>query len=370
MIIGVPKEIKREEYRVGITPAGVKELRKDGHTVFVEESAGQGSGFADNEYVNADANIVLKETLYQKSDLIVKVKEPLPVEFELFRERQALFTFLHLAPNRQLTDLLIDRKITAMGYETLEKSGGLPLLAPMSEIAGRMAPIMASQYLQIIHGGAGVLPTGTTGVRPAHALILGGGVVGSNAARVCFGLGMDTVVINNTIEKLKKIDELFMGRIKTLPSTMHNIEEEIRDADIIIGAVLVPGAKTPVLVNREMLRTMKKGSVIVDVAVDQGGCFETSMPATHDKPVYQVEGIVHYTVANMPGAYPRTSTLALTNATLPYIKILANLGIERAVRETPPLRSALNIYRGYIVHRGLAQSLDKPYKAIDEIAGV
>jgi alanine dehydrogenase len=367
MIIGVPKEIKREEYRVGITPAGVKELRKDGHTVLVEESAGQGSGFADNEYLSADADIVLKDTLYQKSHLIVKVKEPLPAEFELFRERQALFTFLHLAPNWQLTNHLLDKEITAMGYETLEKSGGLPLLAPMSEIAGRMAPLMASHYLQMIHGGAGILSTGTAGVKPAKALILGGGVVGSNAARVCIGLGMDTVIINNTIEKLKRIDELFMGRIKTLPSTMHNIEEEIRDADIIIGAVLVPGAKTPVLVNREMLRTMKKGSVIVDVAVDQGGCFETSMPSTHDKPVYQVEGIIHYTVANMPGAYPRTSTLALTNATLPYIKILATMGIERAVRENPPLRSALNIYRGNIVHRGLAQSIDKPYKAIDEI---
>jgi alanine dehydrogenase len=369
MIIGVPKEIKREEYRVGVTPAGVKELRKDGHTVLVEEGAGQGSGFADNEYLRADADIVLEETLYQKSDLIVKVKEPLPAEFELFRERQALFTFLHLAPNWQLTNLLIDRKVTAMAYETLEKSGGLPLLAPMSEIAGRMAPLMASHYLQMIHGGAGILSTGTAGVKPAKALILGGGVVGSSAARVCVGLGMDTVVINNTIEKLKRIDELFMGRIKTLPSTMHNIEEEIHDADIIIGAVLVPGAKTPVLVNREMLRTMKKGSVIVDVAVDQGGCFETSMPSTHDKPVYQVEGIIHYTVANMPGAYPRTSTLALTNATLPYIKILANLGIEGAVKENPPLRSAVNIYRGHIVHRGLALSIGKPYKAIDEIAG-
>jgi alanine dehydrogenase len=368
MIIGVPREIKREEYRVGITPAGVKELRRDGHTVLIEEDAGLGSGFADNEYLSADADIVRRDTLFQKSDLIVKVKEPLPSEFDLFREKQAIFTFLHLAPNRQLTDHLIDRKITAIGYETLEKNGGLPLLAPMSEIAGRMAPIMASSYLQMIHGGAGILATGTAGVKPAKALILGAGVVGSNAARVCIGLGMDTVIINNTIEKLRRIDELFMGRIKTLPSTMHNIEEEIRDSDIIIGAVLVPGAKTPVLINREMLRTMKRGSVIVDVAVDQGGCFETSMPATHDKPVYQVEGIIHYTVANMPGAYPRTSTLALANATLPYIRILANLGVERAIRESPPLRSALNIYRGHIVHRGLAESTGRPYKTIDEIA--
>ncbi len=369
MIIGVPKEIKREEYRVGISPAGVKELRKDGHTVLIEEGAGQGSGFADNEYLDADADIVSRDSLYQKSDLIVKVKEPLPSEFELYRERQALFTFLHLAPNWQLANHLIDRRITAIGYETLQKNGSLPLLAPMSEIAGRMAPIVASHYLQMIHGGAGILSTGTAGVKPAYALILGAGVVGSNAARVCVGLGMDTVIINNTIEKLKRIDEVFMGRIKTLPSTMHNIEEEIRHADIVIGAVLVPGARTPVLINREMLGYMKKGSVIVDVAVDQGGCFETSMPTTHDKPVYQVEGIIHYAVANMPGAYPRTSTLGLTNATLPYIRVLANLGIERAVRENAPLRSALNIYRGHIVHRGLAESLGREHKALTEISG-
>ncbi len=368
MIIGVPKEIKKEEYRVGITPAGVKELRRDGHTVLLEEDAGRGSGFADSEYLNADADIVQKDALYRKSDLIVKVKEPLLSEFDLLEEKQALFTFLHLAPNWQLTNHLIDKNITAIAYETLEKDRSLPLLAPMSEIAGRMAPIMASHYLQMIHGGAGILSTGTAGVKPAKALILGAGVVGSNAARVCIGLGMDTTVINNTIEKLRRIDDLFIGRIKTLPSTMHNIEEEIRDADIVIGAVLVPGAKTPVLLNREMLGTMKKGSVIVDVAVDQGGCFETSMPTTHDKPVYQVEGIIHYTVANMPGAYPRTSTLALTNATLPYIKLLANMGVERAVRENPPLRSAINIYRGHIVHSGLAQSLGRQYMPIDEIA--
>ncbi len=367
MIIGVPKEIKREEYRVGIIPAGVKELRRDGHTLLVEAGAGQGSGFADDEYLDADADIVNRDTLYEKADLIVKVKEPLLVEFDLFRERQALFTFLHLAPNWQLTNLLADRKITAIGYETLEKDGTLPLLSPMSEIAGRMAPLMGAHYLQMIHGGAGTLATGAVGVKPAKALILGAGVVGSNAARVCAGLGMDTVVINNTIEKLKRLDDMLMGRIKTLPSTMHNIEEEIKESDIIIGAVLVPGAKTPVLINREMLRTMRKGSVIIDVSVDQGGCFETSMPTTHDKPVYQVEGIIHYAVANMPGAYPHTSTLALANATLPYIKVLANFGVERAIRENTAIRSALNTYRGLIVHKGLAESINRPFKNIGEI---
>lgn len=369
MIIGVPKEIKREEYRVGIIPAGVKELRRDGHTVLVEAEAGQGSGFSDDEYRTAGAEIVHKEALYEKADLIVKVKEPLLVEFDLLREKQVIFTFLHLAPNWQLTNLLLDRKITAIGYETLEKDGTLPLLAPMSEIAGRMAPIMASYYLQMIHGGAGTLATGAVGVKPAKALILGAGVVGFNAARVCAGLGMDTVVINNTIEKLKRLDDLFMGRIKTLPSTLHNIEEEIRDSDIIVGAVLVPGAKTPVLINREMLGTMRKGTVMVDVSVDQGGCFETSMPTTHDKPVYQVEGIIHYTVANMPGAYPRTSTLALANATLPYVKILTNSGVERAIRENSPLRSALNTYRGHIAHKGLAESVGRPLRRIEEISG-
>jgi alanine dehydrogenase len=368
MIIGVPKEIKREEYRVGIIPAGVKELKRNGHTVLVEAGAGQGSGFPDDEYRSAGADIVQREALYEKADLIVKVKEPLPVEFDLIREKQVLFTFLHLAPNRQLTNLLLERKITAIGYETLEKDGALPLLSPMSEIAGRMAPIMASFYLQMIHGGAGKLATGAVGVKPAKALILGAGVVGFNASRVCAGLGMDTVVINNTIEKLKRLDDMFMGRIKTLPSTLHNIEEEIRDSDIIIGAVLVPGAKTPVLINRDMIGTMRKGAVIVDVSVDQGGCFETSMPTTHDKPVYQVGGIIHYAVANMPGAYPHTSTLALANATLPYVMTLANSGVEPAVRGNAPLRSALNTYRGHIVHKGLAESIGRQFTSIDKIS--
>ncbi len=250
----------------------------------------------------------------------------------------------------------MQRKITAIGYETLEKEGRLPLLSPMSEVAGRMAPIMGSYYLQMIHGGTGVLATGVAGVRPAKVLILGGGVVGSNAARVSVGLGMDTVVISKGAEKLQRLDQLFMGRIHTLPVTAHDIGEEIRDSDIVIGAVLVPGGRTPVLVTKEMLGRMKKGAVIVDVSVDQGGCVETSRPTTHDNPVYAVDRIIHYAVANMPGAFPRTSTIALTNATLPYIKTIANAGIEKAISEDTSIKSGLNTFRGEIVHQGVAEA--------------
>lgn len=367
MIIGVPKEIKTHEYRVGITPFGVEELKRDGHTILIETGAGEGSGFSDDEYLQLDADIVDRETLFKKSGLIVKVKEPLPSEYDLIKEGQAIFTYLHLAPNRELTELLLNKKVTALGYETLQKDGTLPLLAPMSEIAGRMSPIIGSCYLQRIHGGRGILPTGVCSVTPARVLILGAGIVGTNAARVCTGLGMDTVVMNRGMDRLQKIDEMFMGKVKTLPLTMHNIQKEIKNADIIIGAVLVPGGRTPILLTKEMLKSMKKGSVIVDVSVDQGGCVETSKPTTHDNPVYEVDGIIHYAVANMPGAYPRTSTIALTNATLPYIKIIARNGIEKAIREDPMIKSALNTCMGHITNKALADSLGIAYKDIDEI---
>ncbi len=367
MIIGVPKEIKKEEYRVGITPPGVKELKRNGHAVLVEPGAGLGSAFSDAEYLDADADIVNKKTIFARADLIIKVKEPLPQEYDLFREKQALFTYLHLAPNRKLTEFFLMKKITALGYETLQHDGGLPLLSPMSEMAGRMAPVIGSYYLQMIHSGTGVLASGTTGVKPAKALILGAGVVGTNAARVCVGIGIDTVVISKGTAKLQRLDELFMGRVKTLPVTMHNIEEEIKDSDIVIGAVLVPGARTPVLITKGMLKIMKEGAVIVDVSIDQGGCTETSVPTTHDNPIYKVDGIIHYTVANMPGAYPRTSTLALTNSTLPYIKTIADTGLEKVIREDPAIKSALNTYRGEIVHKILADSMGIPFKNINDI---
>jgi alanine dehydrogenase len=367
MIIGIPKEIKKEEYRIAITPSGVTELKQDGHTVLIETHAGEGSGFSDDDYLAADADIVDKETLFNKSELIVKVKEPLPDEYRFFREGQTVFTYLHLAPNRPLTDFLLQKKITGLAYETLKKDGTLPLLAPMSEIAGRMAPLMGSYFLQKIHRGTGILPSGATGARPARALILGAGVVGFNAARISAGIGMETIVMNRGVDKLQRIDELFLGRIKTLPLTGYHVRQEIQAADIVIGAVLIPGGKTPVLITKDMLRTMKRGAVIVDVSVDQGGCSETSRPTTHDNPVYEVDGIIHYTVANMPGAYPRTSTLALTNATLPYIKTIAGSGIENTIRKVPEIMSALNTYSGSLVHQTVAETMDITYADIINI---
>ena len=369
MIIGVPKEIKKEEYRVGLTPDGIEEIKRDGHTLLTEKGAGEGSGFPDEEYVRAGADIVERGILFEKAELIVKVKEPLPQEYELIREGQAIFTFLHLAPNRELTELLLRKKVTGIAYETIQRDGGLPLLLPMSEIAGRMAPLVGAFYLQRIHGGKGILPSGAAGVKPAKALILGAGVVGTNAARVCMGLGMETLIMNRSSEGLQRIDELFGGRVETLPLTQHHIRDEIRDADLIIGAVLVPGGRTPVLITRDMLSVMGKGTVIVDVSVDQGGCVETSRPTFHDNPVYEVEGIIHYTVANMPGAYPRTSTLALTNATLPFVKVIASRGITRAMSEDQEIRCGLNTYRGNIVHKALADSMGIVAKRFEEIKG-
>ncbi len=328
-----------------------------GHAVLVAQGAGEGSGFPDTEYQKAGSETSSREKVFQEAELIVKVKEPVSSEYPLLREGAAIFTYLHLAPNPELTKLLLAKKITGLAYETLERDGRLPLLAPMSEIAGRMAPLMAAFYLQKFKGGSGVLPTGVSGVRPGKIVVLGAGVVGTNAARVGMGLGMETVVINKDTAGLQRIDELFKGRVRTLPMTAHALEEEIIDADIVIGAVLVPGGRTPVLITREMLKTMKKGSVVVDVSVDQGGCVETSRPTTHDDPVFVAEGIVHYCVANMPGAYPRTSTIALTNATLPYIKIIAEKGIEKTVQEDPVVRSSLNTHQGRIVNEALAKSL-------------
>ncbi len=357
MIIGVPKEIKIEEFRVGLTPVGARELVRGGHAVLVETDAGTGSGFSDDEYRKAGAEISTREDVFLRAELVVKVKEPVTPEYPLLREGVGLFTYLHLAPNPELTRVLLEKKVTGLAYETLERDGKLPLLAPMSEIAGRMAPLMAAFYLQKFKGGSGILPTGVSGVRPGKIVVLGAGVVGTNAARVGMGLGMEAVVINRDPAGLQRIDELFKGRVRTLPMTVHALEEEIVDTDIIIGAVLVPGGRTPILITRDMLGSMKKGSVIVDVSIDQGGCTETSRPTTHDDPVFIVDGIVHYCVANMPGAYPRTSTLALTNATLPYVRVIADSGIKKAVQDDPVIKSALNTYHGKIVNKALAESL-------------
>jgi alanine dehydrogenase len=358
MIIGVPKEIKEHEYRVSVTPAGVRELVADGNTVIVEQSAGVGSGFSDAEYEGAGADLSDKKTLFIRADLIVKVKEPVPSEFEFFQEGQAVFTFLHLAANPNLTDFMLKRNITGFAYETLEKDGTLPLLKPMSEIAGRMAPIVGAYYLQKVYGGAGVLVTGASGVAPANFLILGAGTVGMGALQVAYGMGANVTVINKGEDKLKAIDRMYQGKVKTVISTDENIETETLKTDVLIGAVLLTGAKAPRLVSKELVAKMKTGSVIVDVSVDQGGCVETTKPTTHTDPVYTVDGVIHYTVANMPGAYPRTSTLALTGITLEYIRRIAMLGIEKAVGEDGFLKGALNTYKGSIMHKAIEKSIE------------
>lgn len=355
MIIGCPKEIKKHEYRVAITPNGVYSLVSAGHKVLVERDAGIGSGFKNSDYEEAGAIIIDRNEIFQESELIVKVKEPLPEEYDLIKEGSAIFTYLHLASNRELTEFLCKRKITSFAYETLEVNGSLPLLAPMSEIAGRMAPIIGSFYLQKRFKGSGVFSTGVPGVNPARILIIGAGNVGFNSARVSFNMGFDTVVLNRGLERLQKVDEYFNGKVKTKILDKYNLEEELYKADIVVGAILVPGGKTPVLIDKKMLKKMKKGSVIVDVSIDQGGCIETAKPTTHDKPIYVVNGIIHYMVANMPGAYPRTSTIALTNVTLPYIKMIAELGIKESVRDRV-LSTALNIYNGKITNDNLAKS--------------
>ena len=357
MIIGVPKEIKKHEYRVSITPSGVKKLKEDGHRILVERSAGEGSGFSDKDYEKAGAEVSEREDVFDASELIVKVKEPLPPEYDLFRENQTLFTFLHLASNPDAANMLLKKNITAFSYETLEVNSSLPLLKPMSEVAGKMAPVVGAYYLQKFQGGTGILVTGACGVPPAHVVILGAGTVGMGALGVAHGMGADLTVINRGQEKLDRINKMYSSRVKTVLSTKENIEKAVTQADMLIGAVLVTGAKAPTLVTRELVAKMKKGSVIVDVSIDQGGCIETSRPTTHDNPVYTLEGVIHYTVANMPGAYPRTSTLALTNRTIDYIKMLAMAGIENAVKEDSPLKSALNTYQGRITHKAVAEAI-------------
>ena len=359
MIIGVPKEIKDGEKRVAMTPQGVDALVSHRHGVLVEKGAGEGSGFSDHEYQRAGATLVEKaEDIWKEADMVVKVKEPLQPEFPWMRPGQVLFTYLHLAADRTLTERLIERRIIGFGYETVqEQNGALPLLRPMSEIAGRASILAGGMCLEARHGGRGVLLCGASGVPPAKVVIIGAGVAGANACKVAVGIGARVSILDIQSERLSYLHDITQGHITTFISNRMTIGEEIADADLVIGAVLIPGAQAPKLVTRQMLKRMRTGSAIVDISVDQGGCFETTRPTTHENPTYIEEGIVHYCVANIPGAYPRTSTFALTNATFPYVLQIADKGYERALEENEALRRGLNLIDGKVTCQGVAKSL-------------
>lgn len=366
MIIGIPGEIKDNEYRVAIVPPGVRILTGAGHTVLIQTKAGIGSGISDEDYQNSGAELAsTAEEVFSRSDLIVKVKEPLPQEYHLIRKGQVLFTFLHLASSRGLTDALINSGAVAIAYESVQlDNGALPILMPMSEIAGRMATVMAAYHLQQSQGGSGVLISGVPGVAPAKVTILGAGTVGQNAARIAIGLGAQVVMLDRDPARLKYIDDVFNGRVITLASNVHNIEEEVLSSDIVIGAVLIPGAKAPFLITKGLVSRMKKGSVIVDVSIDQGGCIETSRPTTHSSPVYSVDGVIHYCVVNMPGAFPRTSTFALCNATMPFIVRLASPGWQKAVKEDLTLLRGVAIVDGKVTHPAVAEAFGLTYNRL------
>ena len=353
---GIPKEIKNNENRVGMTPAGVAELVKHGHTVYVQQSAGENSGFSDEKYLEAGAEILPAiEDVYATADMIVKVKEPIEPEYPLVREGQVVFTYFHFACDRELTEAMMKSRGVCIAYETVQLAdGSLPLLIPMSEVAGRMATINGAYYLQKTKGGKGKLICGVPGVRPAKVLVLGGGIVGQAAARVAAGMGADVVIADISLPLLRKLSVEMPPNVNTIYSSRHNIERELADVDIVVGSVLIPGDKAPHLITRDMLRLMEPGTVLVDVAIDQGGCFETSHPTTHSDPVYVVDGIVHYAVANIPGAVPNTSTMALTNATLRYAIALADKGWQRACEEDAALARGLNIVDGKIVFKAVA----------------
>lgn len=368
MIIGIPKEIKISENRVGITEAGVRQYIKEGHTVLVEKDAGVGSGISNEQYEKAGAKIIdTKKEVYAKADMIQKVKEPLPDEYELMKENQILYTYLHLAAEPKLTKVLCERKVKAIAYETIQlENGSLPLLTPMSEVAGRMATQIGAFYLQKDHGGKGILMGGVTGVKPAKVTIIGGGVVGTNAAKMAVGLGASVTILDVNTARLEYLDDIFQGRCMTLFSNAKNIEDSVKDSDLVVGGVLITGHKAPTLVSKEMISSMSKGSVVVDVAVDQGGCIETCRPTSHQQPTYEVDGVIHYCVPNMPGVVPRTSTYALTNVTARYGSMLAAMGVEDAIAKSPALFKGLNVYNGHICYEPVARDLHmeyKPYKA-------
>ncbi|MDO4228368.1 MAG: alanine dehydrogenase [Capnocytophaga sp.] len=367
MIIGIPKEIKNNENRVGATPSGVSELVKNGHTVYVQKSAGEGSGFLDTDYVKAGATVLPTiEDVYAKADMIYKVKEPIASEYDLIRENQLVFTYFHFASEEELTHAMVRQKAVCLAYETVTAHNSLPLLTPMSEVAGKMAAQQGARFLEKPQGGKGVLMGGVPGVKPAKVLVLGGGVVGYNAAITAAGLGADVIIADISLPKLRMLDTILPKNIKTLFASQYNIRQELPTCDLVIGAVLIPGAKAPYLVTRDMLSLMVKGSVLVDVAIDQGGCFETSKPTTHSNPVYEVDGIVHYCVANIPGAVPYTSTLALTNATLPYAISLANKGWKKACQDDAGLAEGLNIIQGKVTYKAVADTFGLEYKPISE----
>ena len=369
MKIGLPKEIKDNEYRVGLTPAGVQALENAGHELFVQRSAGEGSGFTDEQYVKAGAEILdTADEIWQTGDMIVKVKEPVAPEYPRMRENQLLFTYLHLAPELELTKQMLERKVTGVAYETItDNKGRLPLLTPMSEVAGRMSVQVGATYLEKMNGGKGVLLGGVPGVPAANVVIIGGGVVGTEAAKMAVGLGARVTIIDRNLDRLRQLDDIFLSKVQTLASSRYAIEESISHADLVIGAVLVVGAAAPKLVTREMLHLVPNGSVLVDVAVDQGGCFETTHATTHSNPTYYEEGVLHYCVANMPGAVPRTSTFALTNATLPYALDLANKGFEAAIRDDKGLAEGVNTYAGKLTYDAVAESQNLEYTPLDSL---
>lgn len=367
MIVGVPREIKAHENRVALTPSGAEVLRQHGHTVYIETNAGAGSGFPDDEYIGAGANILpAAKEVFDAAEMILKVKEPIKSEYKLVRKGQILFTYFHFAASRELTDAIVDSHSIAIAYETVQKADrSLPLLVPMSEVAGRMAPQEGAKYLEKAQGGRGVLLAGVPGTEPAEVIIIGGGVVGTNAAKIASGLGAKVTILDSNLYRLRYLDDVMPRNVITMMSSPYNIRKVLKRADLVIGAVLIPGAKAPHLVTREMLKDMKEGSVVVDVSVDQGGCIETCKPTTHEHPTYVVEGVVHYCVANMPGAVPMTSTIALTNATLPYALQLANHGYEKAISMNPELREGLNIIDGTITYKGVAEAFG--YKSEDSM---
>ena len=367
MIIGIPKEIKESEHRVGMTPSGVQTLIQNGHDVYVQNSAGQGSGHSDEDYSNVGANLLKTiEEVYDISEMIIKVKEPLKKEYSLIKEGQIIYTYFHFASSLELTKAMIDSKSVCIAYETVENSDrSLPLLTPMSEVAGRMAAQQGAKFLEKHQKGCGILLGGVPGVSPAKAVVLGGGVVGTQSAKMLAGLGADVTILDISLDRLRELDDIMPKNVKTKFSNQYNIKQEIQNAHLVIGAVLIAGAKAPNLITKDMLKDLRKGTVLVDVAVDQGGCFETTKPTTHSSPTYIIDDVLHYSVANMPGAVPMTSTEALTNSTIAYAIEIANKGWKKACNENEPLKKGLNIINGDIVYKAVADAFDLNYTELN-----